>query len=178
MPEQDRTLSADTPAPAAAAPDIPEGFKPRSFGGGFIGANGPLYLKKLDGGGLLLGFRVEPRHCNPMGILHGGMMATFCDMLLPISAHTLSADLARRFLPTIQLQVDYLGASKLGAWVQGQAQLLRSTRSLVFLQGLVTADGDNVARASGIFKIGAPFDDSADFGAAKFSAGTHKPTAS
>jgi uncharacterized protein (TIGR00369 family) len=177
MTKQERILSADMPAPAAAAPDIPEGFKARSFGGGFVGANGPLYLKKLDGGGLLLGFRVEPRHCNPMGILHGGMMATFCDMLLPISAHYLSADLARRFLPTIQLQVDYLGASRLGAWVQGQAQLLRSTRSLVFMQGLATADGDNVARVSGIFKIGAPFDDSADFGAAKFSTGARQPPA-
>jgi acyl-coenzyme A thioesterase PaaI-like protein len=110
-----------------------------------------------------------------MGILHGGMMATFCDMLLPISAHYLSAELARRFLPTIQLQVDYLGPSRLGAWVQGDAQLLRSTRSLVFMQGLVSADGETVARVSGISKIGAPFDDSADFGKARFSAGNRLP---
>ena len=118
------------------APDIPEGFKPRRFGDGFIAVNGPLYVKKLEHG-IALGFRVEPRHCNPMGICHGGMIATFCDMLLPISAHYLSADVARRFLPTISLQVDYLAASKLGAWVQGEAQLLRATRSMVFMQGVV-----------------------------------------
>ena len=29
-------------------PDIPEGFKPRRFGDGFIAVNGPLYVKKLD----------------------------------------------------------------------------------------------------------------------------------
>ena len=159
-----------------AAPDVPEGFHPRQYGGsGFIGANGPLYLRKVEGGGVQLGFRVEPRHCNPMGILHGGMMATFCDMLLPISAHYLSADLARRMLPTIQLQVDYLGPSPLGAWVQGDAQLLRTTRSLVFLQGLVSADGATVARASGIFKIGALFDDSADFGQARLRTANRPP---
>jgi uncharacterized protein (TIGR00369 family) len=140
------------------APNIPEGFKPRRFGEGFIAVNGPLYLKKLEPG-IALGFRVERRHCNPMGICHGGMIATFCDMLLPISAHTLSADLARRFLPTISLQVDYLAASKLGAWVQGEAELLRATRSMVFMQGLVRADGDAVARVSGIFKIGPRFED-------------------
>ena len=151
-------MTAATDTPAAADADIPEGFKPRSFGDGFIGVNGPLYLKKLEDG-VLLGFRVEPRHCNPMGICHGGMIATFCDMLLPISAHYLSKDLARRFLPTINLQVDYLAASKLGAWVQGQAQLLRATRSMVFMQGVVTADGENVARVSGIFKIGPSFED-------------------
>jgi uncharacterized protein (TIGR00369 family) len=148
-----------SPGAAIATSTIPAGFEPRRFGGGFVAANGPLYLKKLDGGGVQLGFRVERRHCNPMGILHGGMMATFCDMLLPISAHELSPELARRFLPTIQLQVDYLGACPLGAWVQGEAQLLRHTRSLVFMQGLVTADGDNAARVSGIFKIGKPFED-------------------
>jgi uncharacterized protein (TIGR00369 family) len=151
------TPSAMTDAPDAAL-NIPEGFKPRRFGDGFIAVNGPLYVKKLDPG-ILLGFRVEARHCNPMGICHGGMIATFCDMLLPISAHYLSADLARRFLPTISLQVDYLAASKRGAWVQGEAQLLRATRSMVFMQGVVRADGEPVARVSGIFKIGPRFED-------------------
>jgi uncharacterized protein (TIGR00369 family) len=141
-----------------AAPNIPEGFKPRRFGEGFIAVNGPLYVKKLEPG-ILLGFRVESRHCNPMGICHGGMIATFCDMLLPISAHYLSTELARRFLPTINLQVDYLAASKLGAWVQGEAELLRATRSMVFMQGVVHADGEAVARVSGIFKIGPRFED-------------------
>ena len=79
-----------------------------------------------------------------MGILHGGMMATFCDMLLPISAHYLSSAIGARFLPTINLQIDYLAGSPLGAWVQGEAQLLRATRSLVFMQGLVQADGTPV----------------------------------
>jgi len=149
----------DVPTTASAPMlDIPEGFKPRRFGDGFIAVNGPLYVKKLDPG-ILLGFRVEVRHCNPMGICHGGMIATFCDMLLPISAHYLSSDIGRRFLPTISLQVDYLAPSPLGAWVQGQAQLLRSTRSLVFMQGLVSADGEAVARVSGIFKIGPRFED-------------------
>ena len=139
-------------------PNVPDGFRAREFGGGFIAVNGPLYARR-DAAGFQLGFRVEARHCNPMGICHGGMMATFCDMLLPISAHVLSEDIGRRFLPTINLQIDYLAASPLGAWVQGEAQLLRATRALVFMQGLVTADGTNVARVSGIFKIGPPFGD-------------------
>ena len=147
----------------SAAPDptvpVPEGFRAREFGGGFIAVNGPLYARRTEAG-FQLGFRVEERHCNPMGICHGGMMATFCDMLLPISAHVMAKDLAQRFLPTINLQIDYLAASPLGSWVQGEAQLLRATRSLVFMQGLVHADQVAVARVSGIFKIGPPFDDS------------------
>ena len=141
---------------AAADSDIPEGFKPRRFGEGFIAGNGPLYVKKLERG-ILLGFRVEPRHCNPMGICHGGMLASFADMLLPLSIHRLSEEVGFKFLPTINLQLDYLAPAPLGSWVEGEVQVLRVTRSLVFAQGLVSADGLPVVRASGIFKIGPPF---------------------
>jgi hypothetical protein len=64
------------------------------------------------------------------------------------------------------MQIDYLAAAPLGAWVQGEAQLLRTTRSLVFMQGLFQADGVAVARTSGIFKIGPPFEDASENGAA------------
>jgi uncharacterized protein (TIGR00369 family) len=131
------------------------------MGGGFIAVNGPLYVKH-EGELLQFGFRVEARHTNPMQICHGGMMATFCDMLLPLSVHRKSREVGMRFLPTISLQIDYLAPAPLGAWVQGEAQVLRTTRSLVFAQGLVEADGTPVARVSGIFKIGPPFGDVAD----------------
>jgi uncharacterized protein (TIGR00369 family) len=135
---------------------VPAGFVPLAHSGDFIAVVGPLYLKH-EGPLVQLGFRVEQRHCNPLAICHGGMMASFCDMLLPISAHRKNADLGNRFLPTISLQVDYLAASTLGAWVQGEAEVLRTTRTLVFAQGLVTADGTPVARVSGIFKVGTVF---------------------
>lgn len=136
---------------------VPEGFSPVPVGGEFIRVNGPIHLKRGDGK-VWLGFRVEARHTNPAGILHGGMMASFCDMLLPICGHHQSPTLARRFLPTINLQIDYLAPSPLGAWVEGESQVLRTTATLAFIQGLVTADGEPVARASGIFKIGPVFE--------------------
>ncbi|MGP1683824.1 MAG: PaaI family thioesterase, partial [Giesbergeria sp.] len=65
-------------------PLIPAGFHPIKAGGPFMETNGPLYLLH-EGAVVKFGFRVEPRHVNPMGNLHGGMMASFCDMLLPLS---------------------------------------------------------------------------------------------
>lgn len=159
------------PGAADAGSVVPEGFVALAMGGDFMARNGPLYRRLLgrpaDEGGppppgeapvVQLGFRVEARHTNPAGICHGGMMASFCDMLLPVCAHHLAPALARRFLPTVSLQVDYLAPTPLGAWVQGEAEVLRVTRTLAFLQGLVTADGAPVARASGVFKIGPVFD--------------------
>lgn len=138
---------------AMAQSPIPEGFAPVVAGGPYIAHNGPLYLRH-EGTSVAFGFRVEPHHVNPMHNLHGGMMATFCDMLLPLSVHRKSAAVAGHFLPTISLQIDYLAPAPLGAWVQGEAEPLRVTRSLVFAQGLVTADGVPCARVSGVFKIG------------------------
>jgi uncharacterized protein (TIGR00369 family) len=137
---------------------VPEGFKPARIGGAFMAANGPLYARLRDDR-LQLGFRVEPRHTNPLNICHGGMLASFADMLLPCVA-IYQPQTERRFLPTISLQVDYLASAALGAWVQGEGEVLRSTRNMVFVQGLVTADGVPAMRVSGIFKQGALIGDS------------------
>lgn len=151
------TAMTPHPSPATlASADVPAGFAPVAVGGHFIVANGPIFMRH-DGDRVQFGFRVEPRHANTMGICHGGMMATFCDMVLPLMAHWRVREISQRFLPTVSLQIDYLAPSPLGAWVQGEADVLRTTRTMVFAQGLVTADGVPVARTSGIMKIGPPF---------------------
>lgn len=134
-------------------PNLPPGFRPLVAGGEFMRLNGPLYLRH-EGDDVRFGLRVEARHCNPMGVLHGGMTASFCDMLLVLSTHRKHPELARYFLPTISLQLDYLAPAPLGCWLEGTAELLRATRTLVFAQGLLTADGTPCARASGVFRIG------------------------
>jgi uncharacterized protein (TIGR00369 family) len=149
---------------------IPEGFKPVKVGGNFIAHTGPLFAR-WDGARLHLGFRVEERHINPLNICHGGMMATFADMLIPCAA-MYQHEMERRFLPTINLQMDYLGASPLGAWVQGEADVLKTTRNMLFGQGLVTADGQPVLRVSGIFKMGQVIGDGKDTDPLKLGRGT------
>lgn len=131
----------------------PAGFRPFAAGGEFMRVNGPLYLRQ-DGADVRFGLRVERRHCNPADVLHGGMMASFCDMMIPLSVRLKTDAVGRHFLPTISLQIDYLAPAPLGCWLEGTAELLRATRNLVFAHGLVTADGVPCARASGVFKIG------------------------
>ena len=138
-----------------AVVEIPEGFKPLAIGGDFMAANGPLYVRIVDRR-VQMGFRVLQRHTNPLNICHGGMLASFADMLLPVCIHRQS-EIGHRFLPTISLQIDYLAPAPLGAWVEGEADVLRVTRTMVFAQGLARADGTPAIRVSGIFKIGQPF---------------------
>jgi uncharacterized protein (TIGR00369 family) len=135
---------------------IPEGFRPMSLlpKGNFADINGPLFVR-IEAGRLCLGFRVELRHCNPAQICHGGMMMTFADMLLGVGANF--AEKLGRFLPTVNMTSDFLAPSPLGSWVEGSTEVLRVTRNLVFAQCLITADGTPSMRASGILKLGAPF---------------------
>ncbi len=135
-----------------AGDDIPEGWGKLPFDTGFIGVNGPLFVRH-DGETLRLGFHVEERHCNPMGMCHGGWLASFADMQLPFGARA-QAGLVMRFLPTISLSIDYLAPAKLGAWVEGRTEVLKRTQRLVFAQMTATADGEICIRANGTFKIG------------------------
>jgi uncharacterized protein (TIGR00369 family) len=144
----------------SSTPHIPAGFCIAKVGGDFLAFNGPLYGKWTPEK-IQLGFAVEQRHTNPLGICHGGMLATFADMLVPCS-NMYRPGSERRFLPTISLQLDYLGSARLGAWVQGEAQILRVTRNMLFGQGLITADGEPSVRFSGIFKLGPHFGDASD----------------
>src|SRR3569832_773612 len=119
--------------------NIPDGFRPFRFSTGFIEAIGPLY-GKWDGSKLLMGFRCEMRHCNPGGVAHGGRLATFADLFIPIAARVQAkADVG--FAPTVNLTLDYIAPAKVGSWVEGQGEFLRSGKTLFFAQGTATADG-------------------------------------
>ncbi len=139
---------------------VPEGFRPATIGGPFVAHNGPLY-GRWTGERVQLGFRVEERHCNPRQICHGGMLATFTDMLMPCIA-LYQSTMERRFLPTISLQIDYLAPALLGAWAQGEGEVLRTTRNMLFAQGLVYADGELAMRVSRVFKLGPLIGDGQD----------------
>lgn len=132
--------------------NAPSDFVPVALGGAFATHNGPLFAR-WHSGRLQLGFRVAPNHVNPGNHCHGGMLATFADILISTAAQY-QTDIPRQFLPTISLQMDFIAGAPLGSWVQGQADILDVTRNLVFSQGLVQADGRTVLRASGVFKRG------------------------
>lgn len=136
----------------------PEGFVLAQIGGQFTQHNGPLFARWLESH-LQLGFRVNENHVNPGQNCHGGMLSMFADILLSGAAQY-QTEIPRQFLPTISLQLDFLSSAPLGEWVQGQADVLKVTKNLIFSQGLIECNGQVVARASGVFKRGPMLPDS------------------
>lgn len=134
----------------------PEGFARLDLRpNGFIDTNGPLYAKR-EPGRLVLGAPVEARHCNFAGICHGGWLGTLADLLIGLAANAQAR--LWRFLPTVSLSCDYLKPAQQGDWVEGRADILRTTRNLCFVQGLLSVAGEPVLRCHGLLKIGGEVD--------------------
>ena len=132
------------------AQGIPAGFHllklPRN---GFVDLCGPLYGRLVEQR-FTLGIRVEPRHCNPAMMCHGGMLMTLADMTMLLGSSVQGG--SRRYQLTVNLGADFLVPAPLGSWLEGQVDVLRATRNLVFAQGALRIGEDLVVRINGIFK--------------------------
>lgn len=132
---------------ATAVPPPPEGFEP-SARGPYTTHNGPMFHRNGPDG-FQHAFFVLPRHCNSMGITHGGMLATFMDGVLARAVHGATGGKAA---VTVHLSLDYLSAGRAGEWLMGEAQVTRQTRDLVFVEGRIFLGDRDIARATAIFK--------------------------
>ena len=107
---------------------------------------GPVWLDRAANRYAL---RVEVHHCNAMGGMHGGAMATFLDGQA-IAVFDLAPD-GSNHSPTISLHVDYLAPPKPGDWLVADVTLVKSTRTMFFTQVIVTVGERAVARSHAIY---------------------------
>lgn len=92
----------------------------------------------------------QERIVNDYGaVVHGGALMTFADMALGIGA---SDALDGQPLVTAQLQYQFAGAIPMGKLITCEPEVVRRTSQLVFMRGLVKADGEVVGSTDGIFK--------------------------
>jgi uncharacterized protein (TIGR00369 family) len=133
---------------SAAASQPPEGFVLQPGRGAFTSHNGPFFHRP-DAVGAEQAFFALPRHCNGLGLIHGGMLAAFLDGLLASAA----ARATKASPVTIHLSIDYLGMGRAGDWIMGEARLTRATREIAFVEGRAHVQGRDLARVSGVFKL-------------------------
>jgi uncharacterized protein (TIGR00369 family) len=125
----------------------PAGYKPHLSSGGFSVHNGPFY-QKLDGHDNYRGFYVLERHCNSMGIAHGGLLVSFADALLGMAVYR-----STRMAPlTIRLTTDFVSSAKKGEWVEGKGTVTKVTDSVIFVNADIYIGDKTVMAAQGLFK--------------------------
>jgi uncharacterized protein (TIGR00369 family) len=96
------------------------------------------------------GFVVAPKHLNRAGNLHGGMLMTFADQAMAMTARKASGDKRHA---TIELNIQFIDAVRLGQFVEAHTNIVRVTRSVVFMEVKMFVGERLVVSANGIWKI-------------------------
>ena len=113
---------------------------------------GPIWQRD-EGAGLRFGLIVAKKHANRAGNLHGGMLMTMADQAMAFTARKATG----KQHATMELHIHFVGVVKLGEFVEARAEVVRATRSVVFLETKMFVGDRLVAAANGIWKIiGAP----------------------
>ena len=128
-----------------AGPPPPEGFVMSTERGAFSTRNGP-YFHDADG---RQAFYARKRHCNSIGLIHGGMLSAFLDGVLAGAAGRGTGQMG----VTVHLSIDFLDMGRAGEWVFGESSLSRATSDLAFVEGRAYTDRRTLARATGVFKL-------------------------
>jgi uncharacterized protein (TIGR00369 family) len=134
---------------------MPQPFNPQEHGWkllrteGFFSTIGPLWSRPL-GERWEYGLHIEPRHENPLGIAHGGMLVTFMDQAISMIAWSATGRIP---CATVQLDTHFLASAKAGDFVVAQAEVTRTSTSLVFMRGVLRVDEREIMSAQGMMKI-------------------------
>src|SRR5471032_233277 len=90
--------------------NAPTGFEPLFRTSPVLEMIGPLFSKG-KGADLAIGLRVEAKHCNARGTVHGGILATLADVALGYTLSSATTPPAN--LVTANLTLDYAGTAKI-----------------------------------------------------------------
>lgn len=97
--------------------------------------------------------RLDDRHLNRQGILHGGLAATLLDNALGATASLTVDPTGRTPFTTLSLTVSFVAPGQAGDVLTATGQISGGGRRTVFLDGALTAqDGRVIATATGVFQ--------------------------
>lgn len=147
-------MSAD----GAATPTQPEVIAEGPFAGWTTWSNGadpyessigPFCFKVQDDGRALCAFAPQPSHLNGGGTIHGGALMSFADFSLFAIAHNA---LRGQHAVTLTCNSEFLSAGNLDGIVYADGEVLRETRSVIFVRGVVRQHDRPLLAFSGTLK--------------------------
>ena len=132
----------------------PDGFEPHFRKSALTDPWEPLF-SKIEPDRVRLGLFLREPHCNSRGLVHGGLIATLSDNAMGLSCVEVIKANGREVngLVTVSLTTDFIGAARLGQWLEVDTHFVKAGGSLSFADCFVRADNEVVARASASFKI-------------------------
>jgi len=126
-------------------------FEPLFRTSPFLETNGPFYQKKTTGESLIVGLRVLQKHVNGRGYAHAGILLTLAD--IAIGYQVAFSENPPLNLVTLNLNNDFIKASKLGDWLEVHVEIHKKGRSIINASALVLKGKEKIMRSSAIYKV-------------------------
>jgi uncharacterized protein (TIGR00369 family) len=127
----------------------PAGFEPLFRTSPFLDTVGPLFHRKEADGSLVVGLRILSKHANARGAAHGGLLLTLLDIAM--GYHTAFSQQPPLSLTTASLSADFLGATKIGDWVEAHVEIQKLGGRLAFANAFLVVNGQRIVRGSAVF---------------------------
>jgi uncharacterized protein (TIGR00369 family) len=110
---------------------------------------GPFYKRRDEHGNRQSAFRVERRHLNNSGFVHGGCLMSFADFSPFWIAHEHT-----RLKPavTASFNSEFISSAEENDLLQSEGEVVRAGSSLIFVRGLITNLAMPVLTFSAIIK--------------------------
>jgi len=128
---------------AETSPDMSAGRDP------YEDLIGPLFMRTGHNTAHKSAFIARNQHQNWGGAVHGGMLMSFADYTLFVIAHQ---RLKTQNCVTVSLNTDFLSAGRAGDIIYGSGDIVRETRSMLFIQGRLYSAAGNILSFNGILK--------------------------
>lgn len=129
-------------------PALPQGYQAYEYDDPFEDHVGPLGYKVTDGT-ISFAFQADDRHRNTGGTLHGGMLMTFADFALCLTA---TWDQPGEKCVTVSCNSEFVAAGHSGELIEAVGEVVRRTRSLTFVRGQIFSGARVLLTYSGIVK--------------------------
>lgn len=130
------------------AASLPPGYQVYEYDDPFEDHVGPLGYKVVDGM-ITFAFLADARHRNTAGTVHGGMLMTFADFALCLTA---TWDQPGEKCVTVSCNSEFVAPGRPGDVIEASGEVVRRTRSLTFVRGQVYADERILLNYSAIVK--------------------------
>ena len=132
------------------ASDIPAGFEPHTRRSPLTDPWEPLYSKTTDKA-IIIGLRLAKPHTNARGLIHGGLIAALADKAMGHSCGHVMGGVSS--LVTVSLAVDFVGSAEVGQWLAVESDVVKTGKTICFVQSLIKADDAVIARANATFRV-------------------------
>ena len=127
---------------------LPSDYQVYEYDDPFEDHVGPLGYKVVDGT-ITFAFLADARHRNTAGTVHGGMLMTFADFALCLTA---TWDQPGEKCVTVSCNSEFVAPGRPGDLIEASGEVVRRTKSLTFVRGQVYAADRILLNYSAIVK--------------------------